>query len=237
MNDNRRLPKTAEELESIIGDVIAPYESKIEYLEGRIKTLEKMIFGPRSEKRHPDDGEGGSQLHLFNEAEVLEQKKKEESVTVPEHTRKKPKRKPLPEDPPRVEVIHDIDESKKTCACGAELVKIGEEICEKLDIIPAKVQVIRHIRPKYACKNCEGVESEEPTVVIAPPPPEIIPKGMATPGLLAHIAVSKYLDSLPLCRQEKIFERLGIEISRSTMAGWMVMVAQSCKPVMDLLYK
>lgn len=239
MNDNLILPKSAEELGSIISDAIAPYESKIEYLEDRIKILEKIIFGPRSEKRHLDDTEGGSQLHLFNEAEVLEEKKKEESLTVPEHTRKKPKRKPLPDNLPRVDIIHDIEESKKICGCGDKREVIGQEICEKLEVTPAKVWVTRHIRLKYACKNenCEGVESEGPVVVIAPPAPEIIPKGIATPGLLAYIAVSKYLDSVPLYRQEKIFERLGIEIRRSTMAGWMVMAAQSCQPVIDLLYK
>jgi transposase len=81
------------------------------------------------------------------------------------------------------------------------------------------------------------VESEGPTVKIAPPPAQIIPKGIATPGLLAHIAISKYADALPLYRQEKIFERCGIDLSRSTMASWMVKVAESCTPVMDLLYK
>ena len=81
------------------------------------------------------------------------------------------------------------------------------------------------------------MESDGPTVLIAPPPPQIIPKGIATPGLLAHVAVSKYADALPLYRQEKMFERCGIEISRSTMAGWMVMAAKSCTPVMELLYK
>ncbi len=132
-------------------------------MEDRIKILEKIIFGPRSEKRHPDDAESGSQLHLFNEAEVLEEKKKEESVTVPEHTRKKPKRKPLPDDLPRVDIIHDIDESKKTCGCGEQLSVIGEEVSEKLDITPAKVQVIRNIRLKYACKNknCEGLNRRD----------------------------------------------------------------------------
>ena len=231
--NNLTLPKTAEELEAII----EPYESQIEYLQERINVLEKLIFASKSEKRHPDEGEGGSQLHLFNEAEAVEGRKEEPPITVPEHTRHRPKRKPLPENLPRIEVVHDIDESEKVCACGAELSRIGEEVCEKLDIVPAKVQVIRHIRPKYACKNCEGVESEGPTVLIAPPPPQIIPKGIATPGLVAYVAISKYADALPLYRQEKIFERLGIEISRSTMAGWMVMAAQSCTPVMDLLYK
>jgi transposase len=228
-----KLPTTAEELEAII----KPYESRIQYLEERINTLEKVIFAPKSEKRRPDEGEGGEQLHLFNEAEALEEKRQEATLTIPEHTRNRPKRKPLPPDLPRIDVIHDIDASEKVCACGAQLSRIGEEVCEKLDIIPAKVQVIRHIRPKYACKNCEGVESDGPTVLICPPPPQIIAKGIATPGLLAHVAVSKYADALPLYRQEKMFERGGIDISRSTMAGWMVMAAKSCTPVMELLYK
>ena len=228
------LPKTTEELEAII----EPYESRIEYLEERIRVLEKVIFSPKSEKRRSDEGEGGPQLHLFNEAEVLYEEKTEENpLTIPEHPRQRPKRKPLPADLPRIEVVEDIDESEKVCACGAELSKIGEDICEKLDIVPAKIQVIRIIRPKYACKNCEGVESDGPTVKIAPPPAQIIPKGIATPGLLAHVAVSKYADALPLYRQETIFKRYGIELSRSTMAGWMVQVAESLKPVMDLLYK
>ena len=141
-----------------------------------------------------------------------------------------------PREPSRIEVIENIEESEKVCACGAKLSRIGEDISEKLDIIPAKIQVIRTIRPKYACKSCEGVESDGPTVKIAPPPAQIIPKGIATPGLLAHVAVSKYADALPLYRQEKIFERIGVDISRSTMAGWMVMVAQGSKPVIDLLY-
>jgi transposase len=238
MADNTdKLPKTTEELEAIIKNAITPYESQIEHLQERINILEKVIFSPKSEKRRPEEGEGGTQLNLFNEAEILEEKEKQASLTIPEHTRNKPKRKHLPPDLPRIDIVHDIDESEKVCACGAELSKIGEDVCEKLDIIPAKVQVIRHIRPKYACRTCEGVESTGPTVLIAPTPPQIIPKGIATPGLLAYVAVSKYADALPLYRQEKIFERLGIEISRSTMAGWMVMVARSCIPVMDLFYR
>ena len=227
-------PKTAEELDAIL----KPYALQIEFLEEQNRLLRKALFASKSEKRRPDEGEGGSQLHLFNEAEALVEKKKEEApVTIPEHTRQRPKRKPLPENLPRIEVIEDIDESEKVCACGAELSRIGEDVCEKLDIVPAKIQVVRIVRPKYACKSCEGVETEGPTVKIAPSPPQIIPKGIATPGLIAFVAISKYADALPLYRQKKIFERHGIEISRSTMAGWMVMAARGCKPVMDLLYK
>lgn len=210
------------------------YSLRIEYLEERVRLLTKALFGRKSEKR-PLESEL-RQLQLFNEAEALVAEiKKEEPIEVPAHKRQRPKRKPLPDDLPRVDEIHDIPEEQKICGCGAGMSRIGEEVSEKLDIVPAKVQVIRQIRLKYACKNCEGVESDGPTVQIAPVPPQIIPKGIATPGLLAHIAVSKYCDALPLYRQEKIFSRHGIEITRSTMSSWMVMVADKSKVLMALL--
>lgn len=239
------LSNTIEELKGIIFDREKAildqkerYEARIEYLEERVRLLTKELFGRSSEKRpQPEDPR---QLHLFNEAEVLSEEKlkeEEKTLTVPEHTRKKPKRKPLPEHLPRVEIVHDIPKEEKVCACGVALSCIGEEVSEKLDIVPAKVRVIRHIRKKYACKGCEGVESNGATVKIAPPPPEIIPKGIATAGTVAYVATSKYVDALPLYRQEKIFSRHGIEISRSTMAGWMVMAADQCKLIKELLQR
>ena len=241
--DTLTLPDNIEELKGIIRDQRSilidqreRYESRIEYLEERLRFLQKELFGRSSEKK--PNREDPRQLHLFNEAELLcpkEPVREEETLTVPEHTRKRPKRKPLPEHLPRVEVVHDIPEEEKTCACGVSLCRIGEEVSERLDIVPAKVQVIRHIRFKYACKGCQGVEDEGATIKIALPPVEIIPKGNATAGLLAHIATSKYVDALPLYRQEKIFSRHGIEISRSTMASWMVMVAERSTLIKELL--
>ena len=222
---NEKLPDNPEDLKAIIHGM----DEHIVILEEQIRLLKKAIFGPKSEKR-PVEEEGLRQLHLFNEAEALVEEKAQKTVIIPEHARQKPKRKPLPKDFPRVEVVHDIDESEKVCGCGAALSRIGEEVCEKLDIIPAQIRVVRHIRPKYACKSCEGVESIGPTVKISPPPAEIIPKGIATAGLIAHIVISKFADSLPLYRQEKIFFRYGIEITRSTMAGWVVKAAEPCNP-------
>ncbi len=158
----------------------------------------------------------------------------EEEIHVPAHNRRKRGRKPLPEELPRVEVLHDIDDSDKTCACGCQLTRIGEEVSEQLDIIPAKMQVIRHIRPKYACKNCEGVEDDGPTVKIAPVPPRIIPRSIATPGLLAHILTAKFVDHTPFYRQEKQFQRLGVEISRTSMCGWAMQTATVCQPLLNL---
>ncbi len=233
-----KLPNNPEELKAIIlnNELIHSKDEHITILEEQIRVLKKAIFGSKSEKRHVDD-EVSRQLHLFNEAEFWpnpKPRKSWSSLSTPAINRNA---NPFLPNLPRIEVIEDIDESEKVCACGAELSRIGEETCEKLDIIPAKIQVIRTIRPKYACKNCEGVESEGPTVKIAPPPPQIIPKGIATPGLVAHIAVSKYADGLPLYRQENIFSRYGIELNRSTMAGWMVKAAEGCNPLTDLLYK
>ncbi len=154
--------------------------------------------------------------------------KKLKKIVVPEHTRKKKGRKLLPDNLARVERVHDISEADKTCACGCELSRIGEDVSEKLDIVPAKIRVIRHIRPKYACKGCEGVEGDGNTVKIAPPPAQIIPKGLATAGLLAYILVAKFCDALPFYRQEKQFIRLGIDIPRQSMCNWAMKAAEAC---------
>lgn len=237
--DTATLHSDPEELKSIISDLEATnagLRSRIEFLEERVRLFQNALFARKSEKSPKESDH--RQLNLFNEVEAhAPEAKVEESVTVPEHTRQRPKRKPLPEQLPRVEVVHEIDEKDKVCGCGAHLTRIGEEVSEKLDIIPARVRVIRHIRPKYACKACQGVEDDGPTVKIAPPPVQMIPKGIATPGLLAYIAVSKYCDALPLYRQEKIFSRHGIDLSRSTMAGWMVMAAERCRPIIELLHR
>jgi hypothetical protein len=90
VNNADKLPKTTEELEAIIKNAITPYESQIEHLQQRIYILEKVIFSPKSKKRRPDEGEGGQQLHIFNEAEALQEKKEEAPLTIPEHARRDP---------------------------------------------------------------------------------------------------------------------------------------------------
>jgi transposase len=232
--DSLKLPDDASELKELFITSCVEYEQKIEYLEEQIRLLQNEIFGRKSEKPFFPSRD---QIPLF-ETPTVEPPAKESSdelIEVPGYTRKKRGRKPLPEDLPRIEVIHDIPEEEKHCACGAELSRIGEDTCEKLDYVPAQIQVIRHIRPKYACKSCEGVEDDGPTVKIAPPPVQLLPKSIATEGLLAHLIVSKFADALPLYRQQKIFNRMGIELSRSTMANWVVNASRCCNPLIDLL--
>jgi transposase len=225
------LPDTPGELKEIIIGLHEAHEKETGILLEQIRHLRAQLFGRKSEKI-----QGGPQtLPLFDMPEPSEEDWPEEKVRVPAHDRRKRGRKPLPEALPRVEVVHDIDEADKICACGCRLTRIGEEVSEQLDIIPAKMQVIRHIRPKYVCKKCEGVEDDGPTVKIAPVPSRIIPRSIATPGLLAHILTAKFVDHTPFYRQEKQFHRLGVEISRTSMCSWAMQTATVCQPLLNLL--
>ncbi len=181
------------------------------------------------------------QGELFNEAETLaedgtlEVDTTPEPETTPPKTKEKPKRKPLPDHLPRVQVIHDIDEADKQCdCCGHQLQKMGEDVSEKLEFIPAKVIVIENIRLKYSCQYCEkhGTESN---IKQAPVPSSPIPKGYATPSLLSQIITSKYQYALPLYRQETMFKQHGIEIGRRTMSDWMMKSGALFKPLYQLL--
>jgi transposase len=172
---------------------------------------------------------------MFDEPVAEPPAPEDEDQEIRGHKRKKPGRKPLPEDLPREHVYHDIDEAEKLCGCGEQLVQIGEETSEQLDIVPAKAKVLVHHRIKWACRCCEGVETKGGTVKIAPVPPQILPKSFATPGLLAHIFTAKFVDSLPFYRQEKQLARMGIELKRATMCNWAVQIAQKCQKVTQLL--
>ncbi|QLG87630.1 IS66 family transposase [Chitinibacter bivalviorum] len=136
-------------------------------------------------------------------------------------------RQPLPEHLERVEVRHEPEQ----CTCGqcqAQLVKIGEDVSEHLEIEPARFFVVRHIRPQYACRLCE-------TITAAPVPPAVIDGGMATPGLLAWVAISKYLDHLPLYRVEQIAARQQVILARSTLSEWIGRIGVALQPLADRL--
>jgi len=232
--DDTSLPKDT--VIRLIDEVEVKYQEKIHYLEEQLRLFKNELFGRRSERRH--EAPADDQMPLFGpdgNAVDKDRRVSNDKIAVAAHARNKCGRKALPKDLPRVDIIHDLSEAEKQCACGAQLTHFGEEVCEKLDYLPARLRVERHIRYKYACKSCEGVEDDGPSVKIAPAPVQLIPKSNATAGLLAHIAVSKFADGLPLYRQQKIFGRLGIEISRATMANWLVKAARCCTPLIDVL--
>lgn len=142
-------------------------------------------------------------------------------------TRARAGRQILPEHLERIDVRHEPE----SCTCGhcqSDLVKIGEDISEQLDIIPAQFRVLRHIRPQYACRHCE-------TVTAAPIPPAVIDGGLATTHLLAWIAIGKYMDHLPLYRLEQIALRQRVNLSRSTMSEWIGRMGVALQPLADRL--
>ena len=116
------------------------------------------------------------------------------------------------------------------------MVRIGEDSAERLDVIPPKIQVIRTVRPKYACHITARAPAttNRPAVRMAAAPPALIPKRLASAGLLAFIATAKFCDALPLYRQERQFDRLGVELSRRTMSDSMIAVAAACEPLLEL---
>lgn len=138
----------------------------------------------------------------------------------------KPERRSLPFELPRVEIYHEPEHTQ--CNCGCALKRIGEDVTEKLDYIPGKAQVERHIRGKWVCKECETLTQE-------PMPAHIINKGIASSGLLAHVLVAKYADHLPLYRQQKMFAREGINLPLSTLADWVGQCGFELQPLVDAL--
>lgn len=208
-------------------------EARYEVLEEKYRLLLFKRFSRSSEQDSP-------QQQLFEESEqtaetMWDTEGTSETVTVEAHQRKKRGRKPIDQSVPRVDILHDIDESQKRCACGHTMVRIGEEISERMQVIPAQMYAERHIRPKYACRHCEGSGDEEkPAVRLAPAPPSILPGSIVTPGLLAFILMNKFVDHLPFYRQEARFERLGIHISRQDMSNWAIGVARKLVPLIEL---
>lgn len=199
-------------------------DQKIASLEEELRLALHKRFAASSEKASPD------QFNLFNEAEVAVSVPDDDasSMAVSTHgsdvepAKKARGRKPLPDHLPRTRIEHDIPDAEKICACGCQKTRIGEATSEQLDIIPEQIQVLQHVRFKYACRSCEGVDDDGPTVVSATMPPQPIPKSNASPGLLAYIGVAKFVDGMPLYRLEPRFKRIGVEIPRNTVAGWMI---------------
>jgi transposase len=140
-------------------------------------------------------------------------------------------RKPIPQGLPRHDIIHDFPDDQKRCICGCALQKIGEDISEKLALIPAQIYVERHVRLKYACKQCQEHVKQ------APVQNQAIPKILGAPGLLAHVAVMKFDDHLPLYRQSEIWSRLGVDLSRATLSSWILKMGTALAPLVTCLQK
>ena len=222
--------KSKEEIIKTKDKQIEQQKQTIDLLYARLRLEIHHRFGKKSETL-PEE-----QLHLFNEPLDLPQEEQqtieaaEEEIGVAAYTRKKKGRKPFPAHFPREEVIHDLEETEKTCDdCGHALHEIGEDRSEQLDRIPPSHKVLVHVRKKYGCRRCQG------KIKMAPLPKRLIPKSIGTPGLLADVLVAKYVDHLPFYRQEGIFQRTGIDLPRNTMCHWALRCAKAMVPLVNIL--
>jgi transposase len=209
---------------------------EIEHLKLVIEKYRRMIFVRKSEKLTGQLEQLEFRLEELETAQAAEEARQAAAEaaqplatpTAPKR-RSRPQRKPLPEDLPR-EVITHLPPHNCCPDCGGALRKFGEDVSEQLERIPATYKVIRHVRPKFACAACERV-------VEAPAAARPIDRGLAEPGLLAHVLVSKYGDHLPLYRQSQIYAREGVDLDRSTLAGWVGAASELLTPLVDQIRK
>ncbi|MDQ0125519.1 transposase [Pseudomonas lini] len=202
-------------------------KGRIVHLEEENALLRQRLFGRKSEQTADP---ATPQLALFNEAESIAEpvdEDTEEEVVAP--AKRRGKRKPLPADLPRIEVIHELLEHELTCACGCRKHAIGEEVSEQLEIVPMQIRVIKHVRKVYGCRDCETAP------VTADKPAQLIEKSMASPSVLAMLLTTKYVDGLPLHRFEKVLSRHGIDIPRQTLARWVIQCGEHFQPLLNLM--
>ncbi|WP_122544012.1 IS66 family transposase [Pseudomonas viridiflava] len=202
-------------------------KGRIVHLEEENALLRQRLFGLKSEQTADP---ATPQLALFNEVESVVEaidENAEEEVVAP--VKRRGKRKPLPADLPRIEVIHELPEHELTCVCGCRKHAIGEEVSEQLEIVPMQIRVIKHVRKVYGCRDCETAP------VTADKPAQLIEKSMASPSVLAMLLTTKYVDGLPLHRLEKVLGRHGIDIPRQTLARWVIQCSEHFQPLLNLM--
>lgn len=224
------LPADVPTLKSVVLELLGTLEERerrIDQLTFQLEALKRHLFGRRSEKLDP--GQLNLELGALTLEPVLESAP-EEQEPVPSSHRTGHGRRRLPAHLPRERVEIDVAAHERVCGeCSQELVRIGEEVSEQLEYVPASLFVRELVRLKYACAHCQG------NVVLAKLPAQPIDKGLAGPGLLAHVLTSKYSDHLPLHRLEGIFARHGVELSRSTLCDWVAAGARLLSPVVGAM--
>ena len=213
-----------EEQQKIIEHIRQQYDN----LQHQIKCLLRNQYGRKSEQGIPGQGNLFDSLNTDHE-QILEQPQEEKIIT---DARKKSGKRQLPKHLPRKRIEYDIPEDQRICDCGCQqsLKKIGEEILEQLEVIPAQLFVIQHVRFKYGCVHGSKV-------ITAEMPRQPIDKAMAGAGLLADTIIKKYDDHLPLYRQSEMWARQNIDIARSTLCDWVGACAKQLKPIVEQMQK
>ena len=218
---------TAENHSTLLA-LVSQLKAQNETLQHQLYLMKHARFGRKSEK----DVASEQMALQFDEADAtsVEPEAPEEATETITYTRKKGQgRKPLPKSLPYIENVYDLTEEEKQCACGCALTYISDECSEQLDVIPQMTFRVINIRKKYACKTCEE------TIKSAKPPKQPIPKSMAAPGLLATVIDAKFNRHTPLYRQEDMFKRAGLSVTRGTLGDWVIKSAALLTPLAKLM--
>jgi len=237
------LPQDLAACHAMIGELLAQLQGanhKLTRLEHQLEQLLRRMYGQSAERLDPNQKILFADLLKQIQSETATAPAPETPATPPTpSTTKGHGRRRLPEDLPRRRMIHDLPEEDKPCPCCGKMREvIGEETSEQIEFEPAKLSVIEHVRLKYACRACEEAAAEGgPQIATAEKPLAPIEKGLAAPGLLSYVIVSKYSDHLPLYRLERILKRHKIDIARSTMCDWCRESAEALKPLYDLMVR
>ena len=212
---------------SALSKIVIAQTIRIEHLELQLAKAQRQQFGQKSEKMpHSPD-----QLQLGLDITVIEAHSPAATPSTQQDERCSTKKDRKPRALPahlRREVRTHLPADSKCPCCKGELRKLGEDVSEMLEYMPASFFVIRHVRPKMSCRKCS-------CVVQAPAPERVIDRGLPGPGLLAHVITSKFADHTPLYRQSQIFAREGVELDRSILARWVGEAAALLAPVAEVL--
>ena len=235
MTNNDTLPKNIDDLTELVitqRDQLAHQSLFIDQLLEQIKLAQHHRFGVKSEHISPD------QLRLLLDEEQnissdqvdLNDDLADQAETTSPIKRNKRGRRRLPDHLPRVEIKHTLSAEACRCEhCCSALEPISQKITEQLDIVPAQVRVMRHVRQTYQCPHCDDV------LATTPLPSQPIPKSNATPGTLTYLIIAKYLEGMPLYRLERQLARYGMPVPRATLASWMIQCGQLVQPLINLM--
>lgn len=225
----QELSNRIKELEEEKVSIQEKYEAEVSRLKAEVSMLRKALFGTKSEKSSSSQASDDLSQDLFGETEPATQEEIKEDSKPPKKDRQRGKRRDFPKNLERRAKTHDVSPEEKICpCCKEEMVRIGEDTSEQLDIIPALVYILSHRRPKYACPKCR-----EGKVVQAPMPSQ--PSGMLAVGMLTYLIVGKYADHLPLCRTERILKRHGVELPRMRMCDALMRCGELLTPLVELM--
>jgi transposase len=205
-------------------DTLKVFRAEVERLKAIIDAMQRHRFGRRSEQLDPDQFELA--LEEVETALAEAEHARDKASRAPSERPRKTNRGSLPTHLERIEQVVDIEDKACPC-CGGALHQIGEDVAERLDVVPTTFRVLVTRRPRYGCRSCESA------IVQAPAPARIVEGGIPTEALIAQVLVAKYADHLPLYRQAQIYARQGIQLDRSTLADWVGRAAWYLRPLRD----